>query len=68
MAPITSFFGSRGASRPLSPSASHDYSDPAKDLPTGPVGSHSIWLSNNGEEIRVEELVLEHYSTLGYKG
>ena len=68
MAPITSFFSSRVTTRSLSPATPHNYSDPTKNTLKGPAGTHSIWRSKNGEEIGVEELVLEHYSTLGYKG
>lgn len=32
------------------------------------VGTHSMWTGKNGSIIRVEELALEHYGSLGYRG
>lgn len=64
--PITSFFSAHGASRSRSPSLSRQYSD--EKVKRGPVGVHSVWLSKDGVEIGVEEVALEHYATMDYRG
>ena len=32
------------------------------------AGHHSVWAGKNGAEVGVEELALEHYERLGYRG
>ncbi|KAF8310540.1 hypothetical protein DL93DRAFT_1584990 [Clavulina sp. PMI_390] len=71
LTPITSFFNVQGGDpRSRSPSLSRSNSDPIKQKMKGQVGTHSLWRSTigEGEEIGVEEVALEHYATLGFKG
>ncbi|KAF8337884.1 VRR-NUC domain-containing protein [Cantharellus anzutake] len=35
---------------------------------TNIIGTHSLWVGKNGSTVRVEQLALEHYETLGYRG
>lgn len=59
----------RSDSTPIRESSTAPKNVTAKS-PSGQVGTHSVWKSTveEGGEIGVEEVALEHYAKLGYKG